>query len=806
MNKRICQLLIAVVCLLASGSAVGAGVEKKVLNIPGLKAEVTVKYDNYGIPHIKASSNYDLFFAQGYIQASDRLWQMDCNRREANGKKAEMFGQGAVGHDVNVYMVGLPQVSQKIWETAEPWEREAFQAYADGVNAYIAGMTTLPEEYTEIGAKPELWSPVDSFAIGRSVSWMLSSALQIEIALGILSKTIGKTALMRLIPFDGVDPITITQWNGGSGAADVDGAVYSESGESSFPAERFDAHAAAALQSVTDTLGHGLTMPVFASNNWVVSGKRTAGGAPLLSDDMHMGMPNPAIWYEFQLESPEFNVVGMTFPGTPGLMVGHNGSIAWGVTTAMYDVLDVYVEKPDPQKPETNYIYKGESLPYTEEKVEIRYKTPEGMKSETRTIKHTIHGPMISIDRLAPAISFRWTGHEPTHEGRAFFKMFKARNLVDFKKALADFEVGAMNFVYADVDGNIYYRGQGKVPIRKGTPYLPLDGSSGKYEWTGYIPYDELPHAENPPEGYIASANNRQVDKKYPYYLGIIFDKGWRARRITDLLKADDKMTPEKMHAIQADVYSLPGEKLTPLLYKAAAKHPELLSDAAKASLETLKKWDFQESAQSVGPTILYKWLKHSALNIFKDDMPAEAYENIARPEAFFPFLLSEKSMPIDFYDDKTTPDTREDKDYMLAKSLTDAVVEIEGQLGADQAGWQWGRLHKITLGHTLGGKYNIGPEESDGGMDTVNVADFGLLGGNFNFGHAPTQRFTAELKPGAVSGVNVIPGGQSGDRNSPHYKDQFPMWLTKKTRPMYYTAEEVDKAMEKIVILQPKQ
>ena len=395
-------------------------------------------------------------------------------------------------------------------------------------------------------------------------------------------------------------------------------------------------------------------------------------------------------------------------------------------------------------------------------------------------------------DRPRTVISFRWTGHEPTHEGAAFLGFMTANSLDEFKAALGHFEVGAQNFVYADVHGNIYYRGQGKVPLRKGKPFLPLDGSSGKYEWKAYIPYEELPHAENPGQGFIVTANNRQAGGDYAYYLGAIFDKGYRARRITDMILGFDKVSFENMQAMQYDNYSLAAKNLVPVLYAAADKSPDQLTPGGRAALEILKAWDLHEIPDAVAPSIFYTWLKYCTINIFRDNMPAEVFSNLGRTEVMYPILLRHKKPPIDIYDNTATPDVHETKDMILVQSMNDAAADLEAQFGPDMTQWVWGKLHQVRLGHQLGGEFDVGPEPAPGGSDTVNVADFGLLGGNFNFGHGPNMRFTAELAPGRVREANVIAGGQSGNRLSPHYSDQFPLWLQGKTHPVDFYEQDV--------------
>lgn len=777
---------------LVSPTVFAADIPREEIGLPGLREKVAVTYDDFGIPHIRAGNERDLYFVQGYVQARDRLWQMDLARRKATARMAELFGEEAIDTDIDTLNTQIPQVSRKIWEGCDEEMKNVLQAFADGVNAYIKNMEEPPEEYSEIGAepapKPAPWHPVDSIAFGRLMSWRLSSDLGREIRMGEVMKVVGKKLFMEIAPFHGADPITIVEW---------------EKSAQNFPEELFQ----------TDP-SENWSRPLFASgrmsggfpgsNNWVVGGSRTESGFPILSNDPHLGLGNPPIWYEIHLTAPGLNVVGSTFPATPGVIIGHNERIAWGVTTTGYDVTDVYVETPDPDRPDTHYMHRGESLPFEEEKLEVRYKTGGGIKVKEHTILHTVHGPVVRDSRPHSVLSYRWTGHEPTYELRCFYEANRARGLDDFKKALAHFRVGAQSFVYADVEGNIFFKAPADVPIREGLAFLPLDGSSGEYEWTGYIPFDELPHAENPAKGYVATANNRPVDDAYPHYVGAFFDKGYRARRITDRIEAaGNRMTFAEMQSIQADVHSLPGERLAPLLFAAAEKHPEILTTAGRKALEVLRKWNFKTDTEIIGSSIFHKWLKHCVTNIFSDDYPDYIVGHTARSENFFPFLLSEDPPPLDWYDDKRT-DEKETKEMILARSLNDAAAELAKQFGEDMVEWRWGRLHKLTLGHRLGGRFNIGPFEVDGALDTVDNAGFGLMGDDFNFGGGPSLRMTVELRPGAVRGENVIPGGQEARTGSPHHKDQMELWLRNEARPMWLREEDIKGATGRIVVFSP--
>jgi penicillin amidase len=759
------------------------------LSLPGLEAGVTVQFDNLGIPSITAQSLHDLAFAQGYLHARDRLWQMDVNRRQASGRMAELFGKGHVNGDYQKHLAMIPEVAQQVWDERTPEESELYEAYSGGVNAYIETIKQLPAEYEAIGATPAPWTPLDSMAIGRGMSWGMSSDIGMEVMFGVLAKTMGVSALLKLLPIYGLDPITI------QGDMEI----------SSFPEQDFHAGIAAHMDQPFYTTGRIYMDRVFGSNNWVVSGKRTDTGAPMLANDTHMGFDNPCIWYEINLMAPDLHVAGLSVPGAPGILIGHNERVAWGITQARYDVADAYVEKLDPERPDTHYMYKGESVPFEKQAVSIQYKAEDGtLATEERTVLRTVHGPVIyEEDRPRTVLSFRWTGHVPTHEPMFFFGAMKARDVEDFKAALDWFEVGAINVVYADIDGNIYYRSQGKVPIRKGKPFLPLEGWNGDYEWQGYIPYNELPQATNPDQGFIATANNRQAGADYPYYIGAIYDKGYRARRITDMILAAQPMTMDTMRDMQLDVYSLPAENMLPLLYAAAEAHPELITPQAADALALLKKWDRRDLRDAVEPSIFYTWIKLCTINIFKDNLPGEVFGHIGRSEVVYPVLIQDKKWPMDFFDDTATSDVRETKDMMLAKSLSDAVAALTEQLGPDPAAWTWGSIHKVSMHHQLGGDWKIGPEPGDGGTDSINVGGFGLTG-DFNYGGGPNMRFSVDLSPDGLRARNVIVGGQTGGKNSPHYDDQFRMWLAGETHPIWFTKQDVDSNTAQTLILKP--
>ncbi|MEJ2599158.1 MAG: penicillin acylase family protein, partial [Anaerolineales bacterium] len=493
--------------------------------IPGLQGPVEIYRDAYGIPQIYATTTHDLFFAQGYVHAQDRFWQMDFWRHLGSGRLAEMFGESELDTDSFLRTLGWARVAQQELNNSSPETLAILQAYADGVNAYLADHkgSALSAEYAILkllspNYQVEPWTALNTMTWAKVMAWDLGGNMDMEIYRARLLKTLTPEQVDQLVPPYPTDHPLADQMQG--------------------------------VESILGPLDRGI-----GSNNWTISGKLTASGKPLLANDPHLAAQMPSIWYENGLHcvtkgpACPFEVTGFSFAGAPGVILGHNDRIAWGATNVNPDVEDLYIEKINPQNP-NQYEYKGqwEDMRIVNETL----KTSNG-KTEALTVRYTRHGPIISdtygelkdFNQKAGvempdhyAIALQWTALEPSSTFEAFLKFDQAQNWDEFRQAAQDLTVPAQNLVYADVDGNIGYQTPGKVPIRsKGDGTLPVPGWTGEYEWTGYIPFDQLPYAYNPPQGFIATANNAVVGPDYPHLITKDWDYGFRAERIVDMIQ-----------------------------------------------------------------------------------------------------------------------------------------------------------------------------------------------------------------------------------------------------------------------------
>ncbi len=759
-----------------------------------LSEPVIVNYDAFGVPHISAANDGDLYFAQGFVTARDRLWQMEYNRRTASGRLAEILGKSKVEQDFEIRRIGLYRAAVATYDSLTEEMKKLSLAYAAGVNHYInTHRNKLPREFNDLGYVPEPWHPVDSIAIPMIMFWHLSGSLEEELMLGKLVDELGTKKALELVSSHPADPATHMMWE------QTSDAIPQGFGRKGFPI-------LAALKDFS--IRQGATQFV-GSNNWVIGGAKSATGAPILANDPHLALLNPPIWYEVQLTGPGINVTGSTFPGVAGVIIGHNEHIAWGVTNVGYDVCDLYVETLDPEN-SGHYVHKGRSLEFNKITETIKYKSGDSMKRVDRDILFTVHGPVVDHQK-DEVISMRWTGHEPSTEFRFLYLVNRAANLEEFRRALNYYQLGAQNFIYADIDGNIFYQPTGKVPIRKGLPILPLDGSSGEFEWSGYIPYDKLPKVKNPAEHFIATANARPVDVSYPYYIGYFFDIGFRVRRIKDLLSAKEKLTFEDVRAIQADDYVLAAERLKPMLLEAVNTERSRLPERTLRAAAMVNEWNNHAGVDSAACLIFNKWLERIAFNTLRDDLSDESFEYWAGNPDIIVVLLLRSQQPdglqFEWFDNSRTA-VYEGKSQVIARSLQESLDELSLTYGYDIEKWEWGKDHTLTLKHGLGERnkaYNIGPFPRNGSNDTVDNAGFPFFRRSFATASGPSLRTTVELKPGVEHAVNVIPGGQSADPSSEHYKDQLVnLWLKQEAHPMLFTKESIRENLRETLTLVP--
>jgi len=755
------------------------------LKLDGLQTPVAVYRDQWGVPHIEATNSHDLFMAQGFATAQDRLWQMDVSRRAAAGRLSEVFGEGRLGADRFLRTLLMRRAAEKSWEVYSPWAKDILAAYAQGVNAYINQATAtgrLPVEFTLIGYKPEPWTPVDSIAIGKFMAYDLGGNYGAEVYRYQLRQVLGDDLTRQVLPVYPGDGVTIMQT--------VD------SGES-LPYTAYlppdDSHV-----DVAGLLATGLFPDEFlGSNNWVVSGKLTRSGKPLLANDPHLGMSTPAIWYQTHLvlNSPtdKLNVIGVIFPGAPGIIIGHTDQIAWGVTNTGPDVQDLYIERRNPQNP-YQFEFMGRWEDATVYKDSIKVKDKPDVPFE---VVVTRHGPIVSEvvgskdDRPKEALALKWTAHLPTAELEALLSFDKAANWTEFREALRKFSVPTQNFVFASRDGTIAYHAGGLVPIRaKGDGLVPVPGWTGEYEWRDFIPFQSMPEVVNPPAGFIATANNKVVDNAYPFFLAASWAPPYRATRITEVLKSKTGFTVDDMRRLQVDDVNLQARQLLPLLLPTLEKAG--LIGPNRGALALLKGWDQADDADAGAPLIFHIWWKHLTRQLFEPKMGADLYARMSGKELVTEALLKQAAQGIPGDWIKSAGGLHR----LGSESFKTAVAEVSELQGSDPQKWNWGKFHRVGPAHAIGGAVKplgwlLNPTMRPVGGSNVTVRAMSFDGTTGVVTSGPVWRQVVDLADVPGNSFDIVEPGQSGHFLSRWYQDQLPLHVKGELRPQLLTLSQ---------------
>lgn len=797
------------------------------ISLSGLDGSVEILRDVSGVPHIYAGSTHDLFFAQGYAHAQDRFWQMDFWRHISGGRLSELFGESQLETDRFLRTLGWARVAQQEWETVDAEGRLILEAYAEGVNAYLADHSgsSLSLEYavlnlTNPGYRPEPWHPVHSLAWAKVMAWDLGENMDEEITRAILLRQFSPEQLAELYPPYPEDAPVIVP---GPYPYAVSPAQREKAPsllpEEALPALRRTGRAIAALQKLLGPGGSGI-----GSNNWVISGKRTASGSPILANDPHLAVQMPSIWYEAALHCmPQradcpYQVAGFTFAGAPGVIVGHTDRIAWGVTNVGPDVQDLFIERINPQNP-NQYEYQGEwvDMQVLEETLQVAGGAPEIL-----TVRYTRHGPIISetygmLEGFTGqagielpeqyAIALSWTALEPNTTFQAIWKLDQARDWEDFREAAASFNVPSQNLVYADVDGNIGYQMPGHIPLRsRGDGGLPAPGWSGDWEWQGYIPFEQLPHLYNPPEGFIVTANHAVVDSRYPYLITTDWDYGTRAIRIRELIeKTPRPLDLEAMAAIQGDNRNLNAAALTPLLLEIPLDEPQL----EQARL-ILQDWDYQNALDSAPAALFEAFWKHLLAAAFHDELPEDFWPTGGgRWFTVIQRLAQDPDNP--WWDDLRTQE-REGRDAIFRRAFGAAVAELSSLQSVDPRDWHWGGLHTVTFRNASLGKsgiapiealFNRGPYAASGGSGIVNATSYNAAK-DYTVSWLPSMRMIVDLGDLENSrAINTL--GQSGHAYHAHYADMIEDWRAIRYHPMHWARSVIEAEAGGRLVLQPK-
>lgn len=824
------------------------------LQVTGLSAPVQVQRDKSGIPQIYAQTSSDLFLAEGYVQAQDRFWQMDVDRHITSGTLASLLGSGALQTDEFVRTLGWEQVAQASYAKLQPSTKQYLEAYSEGVNDYLAqhpGGSSLSIEYTLIGApllgmvqnyRPAPWTPVDTVAWLEAMAWDLRSGLDDEIARSLLTQTMSVAQINQLYP-----PYPYSQHSPIVTLGAVQGTTYQQT-PAAAPTEpvALPASAQGQLAKVSELLNElpstlGPTDPAGSgagSNSWVVSGALTTTGKPLLANDPHLAPSLPSIWYQIGLHCVRldaqcgFDVAGFSFPGMPGVIIGHNQSIAWGFTNESSDVSDLYLEKIDGD----DYLYDGTEYPLTEhtETIDVAGGSPV-----TIDVRSTRHGPLISdvdatdkmVGSLAPAarsgdpaeaappgiqygVALQWTALQPNGTMNALFGIDQAQNWTQFRAAAENFTMPAQNLIYADTSGNIGYQAPGLIPIRKnGTGLWPVPGWTDQYAWTGYIPFSALPYEYDPPQGYIVTANNAVVSPSYPYNLGSAWDYGYRSQQITaDIQKLTAngrKISSTGMASIQADTYNPEASLLVPYLLKVK------VNAFTQPAVDLLKNWDFTEPASS-GAAAYYNAVWSEVLKLtFENKFPRNASLSSLEfdgGDRWFDVVQNLVGQPDSPWWDNPKTLAKETRDTILTEALEQARLDLTSQMGKDVSTWTWGRIHTLapndgTLGASGSGAVQWllnGPaEQLSGGTSLVDATSWDLSGGDFSVTMAPSMRMIVNL--GNLDASRWIDQtGESGHVDDANYLDQSPLWAAGQTLPWAFDPGAVKAATTATLTLTP--
>jgi penicillin amidase len=795
--------LAALLCAIAPRlAAVAAQSPASVLLVAGLRAQVTVRRDDRGIPYIEAANDEDLAFAQGYVTASDRLWQMDLLRRAARGELAEIFGKVALAEDKRRRTLGFAAVAERSVAHLPVTARAILGAYASGVNAYIASCDekSLPVEFRLLRYRPRQWSAADSIAVGKNFSEALSTTWTRDILRAALTDLPAARRDMLLPDNSPLDVLLV-------GRDELDRKRASTSSDTPRPLNAAEsANLLRALNSIEQTRRRSLERvglyaeDLAASNNWVVSGRRTVSGKPLLANDPHLTPSVPSVWHMVHLTAPGLRVAGVAAPGLPGVIIGHNDAIAWGVTNLGADTQDIYLETFDPEQPRRYRTPVGwREAEVRREEIAVRKSFAE---TATETVIHEVtvtrHGPIV-LEQDGKRYALRWTALDPTvNEWSGFRQLNRARNWKDFCAALSRYAGAAQNFVYADVRGAIGYYAAGRIPIRKnGTGNVPHDGATDAGEWIDYIPFARLPHVYNPPNGLIVTANNRVVGANYPYYLAHGWPAPHRARRIFDLLRAKPTLGIDDFRAIQGDTYSLSGVTFARAVAKMAQPAgPNQSDERWLATVRLFAAWDGRVSADATAPVILAEMR-----GAFQRRLLAFALGPQRGRQFYWPNLNTAldrliTEQPLDWLPTEFRSYTE-----LLQACHREAFEALTKELGADAGQWTWGRYALARLSHPLadapliGGQFRIAPFPIAGST--------GSAGATPNAGTTVSMRFIADLSDWDRSRQGIILG-VSGDPASRHWKDQLDEWRTVSPRPFPFTTKAVTEATKTSVILKP--
>ncbi len=753
--------------------------------VEALDKQVEIIRDKWGVPHIHAQSQQDLFFAQGFVHAQERLWQMELTRRVVAGRLSEVVGRDALEVDRLTRTMGFKALGEKDVERFATHDLFPIaMSYVDGINAYLETCKNLPVEFKLLKIKPEKWTAADCLGMARLVAMQMSQGWLHELERMGLAEQFGIEKAQEIFPqYPAKNPTALKY--GIETNRIADGKLQAFKGP--------------------------YLRPLGGSNNWVMAAHKMETGAAALCNDPHLLIGTPNIWYENHLIAPDYNNTGVSIPGLPLVLIGHNAHIAWGATLTYADIQDTYIEHFTSEKC-LQYRFGGRILKAAvhTEKIYIKgEKTPH-----EETVIKTHHGPAIlDIDKTTK-ITLCSKALQDNDMIISFYGLNMAKNWDDFVEACRGLTIPSLNLVYADTKDNIGYYMTGEVPLRaRQKGLLPNDGFDAKHEWTGRVPFEEMPHVLNPEQGYFYTCNHKLVDDDFPHDLGNIWMNGYRAKQLDKLLSSKEIFSFKDFAAWQLDVHCEPGLQFAELVknIKETATFNSL-PGRAKTAADLLMNWDGNLTADCIGGTI-YQVLKQELIDIIFDKSDAIRGRvtnpdlSIFRITEFFGY---DTATILRLFDNPTSPWWKESPENTLATALKNTEVYLTKTIGADMKAWKWGSIHRLISQHALGVKPPLGEMLNVGnqpiGGDTDTLCQVAFLPGQQYGGTMIAASYRQLIDMGNLDNSKCIaPIGQSGNPMSPHYQDQLDMWMKGEYKPMVWSTEQIQQYKAFTAILKPK-
>lgn len=752
------------------------------LRLLGLHERVEVLRDKYGVPHIFAGDMHDLFFAQGYVTAQDRLWQMDIYRRAAQGRLAEVLGEPALESDRFMRTLGLGRAALLDQSVISDDARGVLEAYMEGVNKFLHEHgESLPVEFTILGYRPEPWTVLDTLSVVKLQLYDAAGNYTQELLRASIAARLGPEVLATLLP------------DAATNAFADDARAWALVAPEMSPGLAGDGPSA--LASVLGGAGQGL-----GSNCWALDGSRTATGKPLLAGDPHLPVRNPSIWYELALDAQDMHLIGFSIPGVPGVVIGHNDRVAWSFTYAYADTQDLFVERQDPADLR-RYEFEGrmENATFTREVIEVKGRAEPVVVD----VAITRHGPILTpvLKEQKAQVALRWSALEGSRTVEAVLGLGRARNFTEFRAAAALFVGATLSACYADVDGHIGYLLVGRLPDRKaGDGRLPVPGWTGEYEWRGLRPAEDNPILFDPPGGLVLNANNRPVDRATETGWEGEWDPGFRYAYLRSALTNIRGADVGRFRSLQTDVTSLPVQRFRAALLSARAASP-----LSAEGQRLVREWDGALGIDSAAAAVYEAWLVHMCERTFRDKLGPALYEQYltdGRPTfALYELIGSPAST---WFADLASGEPG-DRDAISSQALEDAVRDLAKRLGPTPTSWRWGDLHTVSFEHPLSAAkpldrlLTIGPVSRPGDGYSPNNGAYSLLRPFTLRSHA-SERQIVDLGDVDAS-LSIIPTGESGQPWSKHWGDQTALWANGDYKPMPLSRERIGELTGKLVL-----